>query len=287
MALAVDQLSLGQIGTNCYLVRADRSATTAVVVDPGADAAEIRLSLARSGATCAGILLTHSHYDHIGALADLAEGTGAPVWLPQGELDVFRRPNDFFPGISVRAYEGEATLLAGGETVEPAGISFQVLHVPGHSPGHVSYYADGCLFSGDVLFAGSVGRTDLPFGDWETLVESIRSLTDAYPPETVVYSGHGPADDARRRARSQSVPRRASRVKHPATARHARHPPVGAAALAARHRRDGASLRALRLPARSRRPSSRTPSSSRARRAPAPTSSRRRCTPSPTAPTGR
>ena len=192
MALAVDQLSLGQIGTNCYLVRADRSATTAVVVDPGADAAEIRLSLARSGATCAGILLTHSHYDHIGALADLAEGTGAPVWLPQGELDVFRRPNDFFPGISVRAFEGEATLLAGGETVEAAGISFQVLHVPGHSPGHVSYYADGCLFSGDVLFAGSVGRTDLPFGDWETLVESIRSLADAYPPETVVYSGHGP-----------------------------------------------------------------------------------------------
>ena len=193
MALAVDQLSLGQIGTNCYLVRADRSATTAVVVDPGADAAEIRLSLARSGATCAGILLTHSHYDHIGALADLAEGTGAPVWLPQGELDVFRRPNDFFPGISVRALEGEATLLAGGETVDAAGISFQVLHVPGHSPGHVSYYADGCLFSGDVLFAGSVGRTDLPFGDWETLLESIRSLTDAYPPETIVYSGHGPA----------------------------------------------------------------------------------------------
>ena len=192
MALAVDQLSLGQIGTNCYLVRADRSATEAVVVDPGDDAAEIRLSLARSGATCAAILLTHSHYDHIGALADLAEGTGAPVWLPQGELDVFRRPNDFFPGVSVRAFEGEATLLAGGETVEAAGISFQVLHVPGHSPGHVSYYADGCLFSGDVLFAGSVGRTDLPFGDWETLVESIRSLADAYPPETVVYSGHGP-----------------------------------------------------------------------------------------------
>ena len=136
--------------------------------------------------------MTHSHYDHIGALADLAEGTGAPVWLPQGELDVFRRPNDFFPGISVRAFEGEATLLAGGETVEAAGISFQVLHVPGHSPGHVSYYADDCLFSGDVLFAGSVGRTDLPFGDWETLVESIRSMADAYPPETVVYSGHGP-----------------------------------------------------------------------------------------------
>ena len=193
MTLAVDQLSLGQIGTNCYLVRADRAATEAVVVDPGAAAAEIRLHLARSGATCAAILLTHSHFDHFGALADLAEGMGAPVWLPEGELDVFRRPNDFFPGFPTRAFTGDATLLSGGETVEAAGISFQVRHVPGHSPGHLSYYADGCLFSGDVLFAGSVGRTDLPFGDWEALLESIRSLADAYPPETVVYSGHGPA----------------------------------------------------------------------------------------------
>jgi hydroxyacylglutathione hydrolase len=192
MTLAVDQLSLGQIGTNCYLVRADRDATEAVVIDPGADAAEIRLRLARSGATCAAILVTHSHYDHIGALAELAEGTGAPVWLPEGELDVFRRPNDFFPGLGIRAFTGDATLLGGGETVEAAGISFQVRHVPGHSPGHLSYYADACLFSGDVLFAGSVGRTDLPFGDWETLLESIRSLAEAYPPDTIVYSGHGP-----------------------------------------------------------------------------------------------
>jgi glyoxylase-like metal-dependent hydrolase (beta-lactamase superfamily II) len=193
MTLAVDQLSLGQIGTNCYLVRTDRAATETVVVDPGADAAEIRLELARLGATCAAILLTHSHFDHFGALAELAEGTGAPVWLPEGELDVFRRPNDFFPGFPTCAFTGEATLLNGGETVEAAGTSFQVRHVPGHSPGHLSYYADGCLFSGDVLFAGSVGRTDLPFGDWEALLESIRSLAEAYPPETVVYSGHGPA----------------------------------------------------------------------------------------------
>jgi hydroxyacylglutathione hydrolase len=192
MTLAVEQLSLGQIGTNCYLVRADRAATEAVVVDPGADAAEIRLNLAQLGATCAAILLTHSHFDHFGALADLAEGTAAPVWLPEGELDVFRRPNDFFPGFPTRAFTSEATLLSGGETVEVAGISFQVSHVPGHSPGHLAYYADGCLFSGDVLFAGSVGRTDLPFGDWEALLESIRSLAEAYPPVTVVYSGHGP-----------------------------------------------------------------------------------------------
>jgi hydroxyacylglutathione hydrolase len=193
MALAVDALQLGQIGTNCYLVRADRSAAEAVVVDPGADAPEIRLALARAGATCSAILLTHSHFDHFGGLADLAEGTGAPVWLPEGELDVFRRPQDFFPGIPIRSYEGDATLLSGGETVEAAGVSFQVQFVPGHAPGHLAYYADGSLFSGDVLFAGSVGRTDIPFGDWDTLLESIRTLVERYPPETVVYSGHGPA----------------------------------------------------------------------------------------------
>ena len=101
MALAVDQLPLGQIGTNCYLVRASREATDAVVIDPGAEASEIRLSLARRGASCAGILLTHSHYDHLGALAELAEGTGAPVWLPEGEKDVFERPNDFYGGFGV------------------------------------------------------------------------------------------------------------------------------------------------------------------------------------------
>jgi glyoxylase-like metal-dependent hydrolase (beta-lactamase superfamily II) len=195
MPLAVDQLPLGPIGTNCYLVRADREAPEAVVVDPGADAAEIRLTLARQGASCAAILLTHSHYDHIGALAELAEGTGAPVWLPEGEKEVFERPNDFFGGlgVSIRAYTGESTLVAGGETIEAAALSFQVTSVPGHSPGHVAYYADGCLFSGDVLFANSVGRTDLPFGSWDALLDSIRRLAEAYPPETVVYPGHGPA----------------------------------------------------------------------------------------------
>ena len=193
MSLVIDQLSLGQIGTNCYLVRADPGATEAVVIDPGAEPVEIERALASLGATCAAILLTHSHYDHFGALADLAESTAAPVWLPEGELDVFRKPDAFFPGITMRAYMGEATQLSGGETVDAAGISFQVRHVPGHSPGHLSYYADGALFSGDVLFSGSVGRVDLPLGDWETLLTSIRSLADAYPPETIVLSGHGPA----------------------------------------------------------------------------------------------
>lgn len=192
MSLAVDQLSLGPIGTNCYLVRRGPDASDAVVIDPGAEAYRITEELGRLGAACAAILLTHSHYDHFGALDDLARATGAPVWLPEGELDVFRRPDDFFPGLGVSPYAGEATLVSGDETVEAAGIAFEVRHVPGHSPGHLAYHADGHLFSGDVLFSGSVGRTDLPFGDWDTLLASIRGLVDAYAPETVVHSGHGP-----------------------------------------------------------------------------------------------
>jgi len=194
VTLAVDQLSLGAIGTNCYIVRADETETKAAIVDPGADAPAIRHALDEVGAMCAGILLTHSHYDHIGALAQLAEETGAPVWLPRGELDVFRRPNDFYGGlgVSLRGFDGEATLLTGGETVEAAGIAFAVTAVPGHSPGHLAYYADSNLFSGDVLFAGSVGRTDLPFGDWDELLSSIRTLAEAYPAGTIVHSGHGP-----------------------------------------------------------------------------------------------
>lgn len=193
MTLAIDQLSLGAIGTNCYLVRQQPNAATAAVIDPGAEAPRILARLDELGATCAAILLTHSHWDHWGALAELAATTGAPVWLPEGELEVFARPDDFYGpfGIEIPAYAGASTTVAGGETVEAAGISFRVQAAPGHSPGHVTYYADGHLFGGDVLFERSVGRTDLPGGDWDTLVGSIRRLADAYPPETEVHSGHG------------------------------------------------------------------------------------------------
>jgi hydroxyacylglutathione hydrolase len=191
MSLVVDRYELGPIGTNCYVVRADRGSAEAVVIDPGGDAAMLRLELARLGATCAGILVTHSHWDHLGGIADLAEGTGAKVYMSAVEAPVLQNPAEYYPDIRVRPYTPDV-LLAGDETIELAGISFETIQVPGHSPGHLAFYADLCLFSGDVLFAGSVGRTDLPMADWETLVGSIRTLVDRFPPETVVYSGHGP-----------------------------------------------------------------------------------------------
>lgn len=194
-APVVDTLELGPLGTNCYLARAGRGASEAVVVDPSGSPGEIRLQLAHMGARCAAILVTHCHWDHFLGLAELAEGTGAPVWLPRDEERVFRHPGEVYgaDGIAVSPFEGEATLVGGGEAVVAGGIAFEVIAVPGHSPGHVAYATPGCVFAGDVLFAGSVGRTDLPGGDWPTLLASIGDLADRLADDTVVYPGHGPA----------------------------------------------------------------------------------------------
>ena len=192
MTLAVDRYELGPIGTNCYLVRADSAAAEAVVVDPGGEAARPLSELTRMDARCTAILITHGHWDHLGGVAELAEATRAPVYMAADERVLLEDVNSFTPpGIQLRPYTPDV-LLHGDETLELAGISFQTLRVPGHSPAHLAYYADGCLFSGDVVFAGSVGRTDLPGADWDTLVESIRTLAERFPPETVVFSGHGP-----------------------------------------------------------------------------------------------
>jgi hydroxyacylglutathione hydrolase len=188
VTLVVDRYEMGPVGTNCYVVRAERGAAEAVVVDPGGDAAELRLELAGSGARCSAIFITHADADHVAGLADLAEGTGAHVYAPPRELMPAERASGW---LAVRDYSVD-TELTGGETLDVAGITFEVVAIPGHSPDHIAFYSDGCLFSGDLVFAGSVGRVDLAGGDWETLLQSARMLTERYPAETTVYPGHGP-----------------------------------------------------------------------------------------------
>jgi hydroxyacylglutathione hydrolase len=186
--------TVGPVQENCYVVRVP-DASTAVIVDPGDEADRILTALrALNVETVDAILLTHCHFDHIGAVAPVAKATGAPVYCPELETQVLADIMAYvpWPGFGpFESYEADHT-VAGGETLKLAGIDFHVDFVPGHSPGHVSYAAPehGALFSGDVLFQGSVGRVDLPGGDWPTLLSSIETLANDFPAETTVYPGH-------------------------------------------------------------------------------------------------
>jgi hydroxyacylglutathione hydrolase len=195
--------TVGQVQENCYIVRLGRAAGVdserAVIVDPGDEAPRLLEAVDQLGVTVEAILLTHTHFDHIGAVAPVAKATGAPVWCPEIERMVLADIDRYVPWPGFGPFENyEADhLVKGGETLALAGMTFDVIYTPGHSPGHVTYAIAGgedgsppALFSGDVLFQGSIGRTDLPFGDHARLLQSIGELLDAYPNETVVHPGH-------------------------------------------------------------------------------------------------
>jgi hydroxyacylglutathione hydrolase len=193
MSLDVTQLELGPFPVNCYVVRR-AGGPEGVIVDPGWPGEEERIVAALAGARCGGILITHGDMDHVGAVAGIAEATGAPVYMAEAERARLERANDFVPAgfdVTIRPYAPDV-LLSGDESIELAGITFEALRVPGHTAAHLAYHADAHLFSGDVLFAGSVGRTDRPGNSWEALLDSIRTLVERFPPETVVHPGHGP-----------------------------------------------------------------------------------------------
>jgi hydroxyacylglutathione hydrolase len=189
----VRMFTVGPFMENSYLVRRDGS-DRALFVDPGDEAPKLLGAIDSLGVTLEAILLTHTHIDHVGAVAPVAKATGAPVWVPVIEKPVLADINRFVPWPDLGPFESwdaEHT-VAGGEKLELAGLEIDVIFTPGHSPGHVTYSIadEEAVFSGDVLFQGSVGRTDLPGGDWPTLLDSIRSLVESLPETTTVYPGH-------------------------------------------------------------------------------------------------
>ena len=189
----VRMFTVGPVQENCYLFRREGS-DRALIVDPGEEAPKLLGAIEQLGVTLDGILLTHTHFDHVGAVAPVAKATGAEVWVPEIEKPVLADIMSFVPWAGFGPYESwdaEHT-VTGGEKLELAGFEIDVIFTPGHSPGHVTYSIadEQAIFSGDVLFQGSVGRTDLPGGDWPTLLESIRSLVDTLPEDTTVHPGH-------------------------------------------------------------------------------------------------
>ncbi len=185
--------TVGPVAENTYLIRREGS-DRALIVDPGDEADTLLGAIDALGVTLDGILLTHTHFDHVGAVAPVARATGAEVWVPEIEAFVLADINSFvpWPGFGpFEDYEAEHT-LSGGERLELAGFEIDVLFTPGHSPGHVTFSIpeEQAILSGDVLFQQSIGRTDLPGGDHATLLESIRMLIDTLPEQTAVYPGH-------------------------------------------------------------------------------------------------
>ncbi|HWO84780.1 MAG TPA: MBL fold metallo-hydrolase [Solirubrobacterales bacterium] len=193
MALAVEMLTVGPVAENCFLLR-PQGGDRLLIVDPGEEAERILAAVEATGASVEAILLTHCHFDHVGAVAPVAKATGAPVYCPEIEVPILADIMAFVPWEGFGPFESyEADeVLRGGETLELAGLELDVVFTPGHSPGHVTYGVRGeeAVFSGDVLFQGSVGRTDLPGADGPTLLASLGKLLDTFSDETVVHPGH-------------------------------------------------------------------------------------------------
>lgn len=184
----------GQFAENCYLVW-ERGGRDAVLVDPGEEPARFLAEAAARGLAIGAIWLTHAHIDHISGVADVHATTGAPIWLHPDDrpyYDNLPQQAHWF-GLRLGPPPPPQHALAHGQALAIGTVPVEVRHVPGHSPGHVVFVAAGLVLGGDVLFEGSIGRTDLPGGDHETLITGIRRELLSLPDDTVIWPGHGPS----------------------------------------------------------------------------------------------
>ncbi len=202
--MIVEMMQLGPIGTNGYILHDDATRRGAVI-DPGGDAPEVLAALNQLGVAVEAIVATHAHFDHIGAVRDLVEATRAPFLLYEAELPVLQvaaeRASTLF-GIHVPQPPPPDRLVRHGDILTLGGSGFRAVHTPGHSPGHMCLIGDGVAFVGDVIFEGGIGRTDLPGGDYDTLMRSIATHILPLPDDTLLYNGHGPATTVDRERRT-------------------------------------------------------------------------------------
>lgn len=198
-AVIVRQLPLGQLQTNCYLLGCERT-RQGVVIDPGDEAARIIGEIEALSLEVLFVLNTHAHFDHIGANAEVVAETGARLAIHALDLPLLHEAGGAaYFGIDIPASPEPSLLLEEGTSIVFGDHTLRTLFTPGHTPGHVSFYekSESMLFDGDVLFAGGIGRTDLPGGDHARLMESIEKKLMTLPDATRVYSGHGPATTIR------------------------------------------------------------------------------------------
>ena len=202
-ALRVYVMEVGPLMVNAYIVE-EPAAKKAVVVDPGDDGDAILRQIRDRELSVEKILLTHGHFDHVGAVRLLREKTGAPVHVHAEDakrMATARRQGLMF-GLSVDDPPPPDVTVGEGDRIAFEGREFAVVHTPGHTPGCVSYLCGGMAFVGDLLFAGSIGRTDLPGGSYEQLIASVREKIFVLPDDTIVFPGHGPSTTVGREKRS-------------------------------------------------------------------------------------
>ena len=190
--MIIEKLEVGSFATNCYIVGSETGGQ-GMIIDPGDEAGKIFKRVEKLGLDIKHIVLTHGHLDHIGALREVKEATGADVAVHADDVTTLNdRSPSIFLGIPYRPTPAIGRLFEDGDTISVGGLTFAVIHTPGHTPGGICLFGEGVLFSGDTLFNYGIGRADFPGGNYEQLIDSIRNRLMVLDDDVVIYPGHGP-----------------------------------------------------------------------------------------------